>query len=103
MLSTKTIHRVQRKKAPLQLQQVPRPVHHLPIQLLTYHQRLSIPNLVNLRTLRKPQTIPGTPVAAVEMAPQLRQIRHRFKSLEYNQQREVTLQPLRVVVKEVLN
>ena len=103
MLSTKTIHRVQRKKAPLQLQQVPRPVHHLPIQLLTYHQRLSILSLVNLRTLRKPQTIPGIRVAAVEMAPQLRQIRHRFKSLEYNQQREVTLQPLRVVVKEVLN
>lgn len=103
MLSTKTIHRVQRKRAPLQLQQVPRPVHHLPIQLLTYHQRLSILSLVNLRTLRKPQTIPGIRVAAVEMAPQLRQIRHRFKSLEYNQQREVTLQPLRVVVKEVLN
>ena len=103
MLSTKTIHRVQRKKAPLQLQQVPRPVHHLPIQLLTYHQRLSIPNLVNLRILQKPQTIPGTPVAAVEMTPQLRQIRHRFKGLEYNQQREVTLQLLRVVVKEVLN
>ena len=103
MLSTKTIHRVQRKRAPLQLQQVPRPVHHLPIQLLTYHQRLSILSLVNLRTLRKPQTIPGIRVAAVEMAPQMRQIRHRFKSLEYNQQREVTLQPLRVVVKEVLN
>ena len=103
MLSTKTTHRVQRKKAPLQLRQVTRPVHHLPIQLLTYHQRLSILSLVNLRSLRKPQTIPGIRVAAVEMAPQLRQIRHRFKSLEYNQQREVTLQPLRVVVKEVLN
>ena len=103
MLSTKTIHRVQRKRAPLQLQQVPRPVHHLPIQLLTYHQRLSILSLVNLRTLRKHQTIPEIRVAAVEMAHQLRQIRHRFKSLEYNQQREVTLQPLRVVVKEVLN
>ena len=103
MLSTKTIHRVQRKKAPLQLRQVTRPVHHLPIQLLTYHQRLSILSLVNLRTLRKPQTIPGIPVAAVEMAPQLRQIRHRFKNPEFNQQQEVTLQPLRVVVKEVLN